>query len=192
MKVYESPNLLSPERALSLTRESRRADWHGKPLPTPLSWSVALDPEALWLVCSLPGGGRSSSTGGEFVEGLWEEDVAELFIKSPNGVYQELNLAPSGAWWSMTLDEYRVRRGTPRRPEVRFMSTSFADDSWSVIAAFYRSSLEVAVSPEALLHVSAMWYREEPWFLSSCPPAGIAPDYHHPGCFEPVVMTSCP
>jgi hypothetical protein len=37
-----------------------------------------------------------------------------------------------------------------------------------------------------------MWYREEPCFLSSRPPPGLAPDYHHPDCFEAVVMALCP
>lgn len=192
MKVYDSPILLTAEQVLALPRESRNVDWYGTPLPTALSWCVALDPEALWFVCALPGGGRSLSSRGEFFEGLWEGDVAELFIKAPSGEYQELNIAPSGAWWSMTLDEYRVRRASPRRPDVRFLSTSVVENSWRVIAAFSRSSLEVAVSSESLLHVSGMWYQDRPSFLSSSPPADLAPDYHHPGCFQPMVLTSCP
>lgn len=192
MKVYESPNPLSAEQALALPRECRRTDWYGTPLPTALSWSIALDPEALWFVCSLPGGGRSLSSHGEFFEGLWEGDVAELFIKSPSGEYQELNIAPSGAWWSMTLDAYRVRRSSSIRPALRYVSTTILGGAWSVVAAFSRSSMEVSVTPQSLLHVSGMWHREPPCFLSSCPPQDLAPDYHHPGCFQPVMMTVCP
>jgi hypothetical protein len=192
MKVYDSLILLSAGQVLELPREFRNADWHNNALPTPLAWSIALDPEVLWFVCSLPGGSCSSSTGGDFFEGLWNEDVAELFIKSPSGVYQEFNIAPSGAWWSMTLDEYRVRRTTPRRPEVRSISTSAKEGEWSVVAAFSRSSIEVVLSPQCHLHVSGMWYKERPCYLSSCPPRGVAPDYHHPECFEPVVIIPCP
>ena len=192
MKVYESPRLLSLELAVGLPREYRSVDWQNNPLPTPFSWAVALDPQTFWFVCALPGGSRTSSSRGEFIEGLWEDDVAELFIKSPSGVYQELNIAPSGAWWSMSLEEYRVRRASPLRPEVRYLSTSVTSGSWSVVAAFSRSSLEIPVTPDVLLHVSGMWYREQPCFLSSCPLQGVAPDYHHPGCFQPVVMLPCP
>lgn len=188
MKVYESSTPLSQEQVLALPRESRVRDWHDAPLPTPLSWSIALDPHALWFVCNLPGGGRSSSTPGAFVEGLWEEDVAELFIKSPSGLYQELNIAPSGAWWSMTLADYRVRREIAQRPHVLSLSTFIEGASWSVVAAFARSTMEVPVAPDSLLHVSGMWYQPQPCYLSSHPASGEAPDYHHRGCFEPVVM----
>jgi len=192
MKVYESQGPLSAEQVLSVPQGSNATDWYGALLPTPLSWCVAIDPEALWFACTLPGGSLCSSVAGEFVEGLWEEDVAELFIKSPSGEYQEINVAPSGAWWAMTLDEYRVRRVSPIRPELRFISTTVAKEHWSVVVAFSRSSMEVAISPQALLHVSGMWYREEPCFLSSRPPSGLDPDYHHPDCFEAVVMVPCP
>jgi hypothetical protein len=192
MKVYESFQPLSPEQVLALPRESRETDWHNNALPTPFAWSVALDPSAFWFVCALPGGGRSASLRGAFVEGLWEEDVAELFIKSPSGVYQELNIAPSGAWWSMTLDEYRVRRESPRRPEVLYISTSINHEQWRHVAAFSRSSLEVPVTPRSTMHVSGMWHRTTPCFLSSRPPPGVDPDYHHPGCFESVLMTEWP
>ncbi|MEN9844976.1 MAG: hypothetical protein RIS36_123 [Pseudomonadota bacterium] len=189
MKVYKSPNLISPEQMLALPRECRGTDWYGTPLPTSLSWSVALDSESLWFVCALPGGERSLASHGEFFEGLWEGDVAELFIKSPSGEYQELNVAPSGAWWSVTFDAYRVRRTLPIRPNLRYISTTISAGEWSVVAAFSRASMEISVTDQSLLHVSGMWYREQPSFLSSCPPQDLAPDYHLPECFQPVVMT---
>jgi hypothetical protein len=191
MKVYESITSLSPDYVRALPREYRATDWNADSLPFPLSWCVALDPDTLWFLCSLAGGERSSSPRGEFVEGLWEDDVAELFIKSPDGTYQELNFAPSGAWWSMTLDDYRVRRTSPRRPEIRHMTTSVVGGQWSVVVGLARASMEVPLTSQSAIHVSGMWYQDEPRYLSSSPPAGIAPDYHHPGCFETVQMLSC-
>ena len=189
MKVYESPTCLSSAQVLGLPRQSREVDWYNAPLPTPLSWCIALDPVALWFACSLPGGGRSSSTTGEFVEGLWEEDVAELFIKSPSGIYQELNVAPSRAWWSMTLSDYRVRSDAAHRPHLLSLSTTIESSWWTVVAGFDRTSIEVPVSSESLLHVSGMWYTPQPTYLSSRPPPGVAPDYHHRECFEAVVLS---
>ena len=192
MKVHESSTQLSQQQALALPRESRASDWHGARLPIPLSWSIALDPQALWFVCTLPGGGRSSSTSGEFVEGLWEEDVAELFIKSPSGAYQELNIAPSGAWWSMTLTDYRVRSEVAQRPHLLSLSTFVDGESWNVVVSLARSTMEVPVSPDSLLHVSGMWYQPQPCYLSSRPAPDEAPDYHHRECFERAVMLPVP
>jgi len=192
MKVYESLLALSVDDLRALPHERREVDWSGTRLPLPFTWCVALDPDTVWFLCSLPGGGRSSSPRGEFVEGLWEEDVAELFIKSPDGSYQELNLAPSGAWWSMTLDEYRIRRSSPRSPEVRHMSTSVLAGGWSVVVGFSRTTLEVPLNSESLLHVSGMWYREPPSYFSSSAPHERAPDYHHSVCFEAVEMVAYP
>ena len=192
MKVYESLTSLSSDDVRELPRESRRIDWSGNPLPRPLTWCVAFDPETLWFFCSLPGGGRSSSLRGEFVEGLWEDDVAELFIKSPAGIYQEFNFAPSGAWWSMTLDEYRLRRSSPKRPEIRDLTTSVSVGEWSVVVGLIRSSMEVPVTAQSCFHVSGMWYRKEPCYLSSSAPHQLAPDYHHGSCFEAAEMIASP
>jgi hypothetical protein len=52
--------------------------------------------------------------------------------------------------------------------------------------------MEVSVVPDSLLHVSGMWYRSQPCYLSSHPALGEAPDYHHRECFERVVMLPVP
>jgi hypothetical protein len=53
-------------------------------------------------------------TGGEFVEGLWERDVVELFLTLPAGnggeeSYLEVNLSPSGDYWFSAFERYRSR-----------------------------------------------------------------------------------
>lgn len=51
---------------------------------------------------------------GSFVEGLWERDVAELFIPNPqSSQYRELNVAPGGAWWFQEFHDYRKRAEPP-------------------------------------------------------------------------------
>ncbi|CAA6825609.1 MAG: Unknown protein [uncultured Thiotrichaceae bacterium] len=47
---------------------------------------------------------------GEYFEGLWEYDVAELFIAADNSDYYiEINLAPNSAWWMMAFSAPRQR-----------------------------------------------------------------------------------
>lgn len=191
--VYSSSRELSVDDARAVPRSSMRTCWNGSALPQPLSWSVALDPRALWFVCELPGGRvcTSQKSHGQFLEGLWDEDVAELFIKGENGAYQEFNLAPSGAWWSMTLSEYRKRRTDSKRPEPLHISTTIGSDRWEVVAAFGRDTLEIPLLPSSRIHVSGMWCRPEPCYLSSHPPSGVAPDYHHSACFQAVSLVAC-
>jgi hypothetical protein len=190
--VHSSSRELSVDEVRALPRSTTGTCWNGAVLPSPLAWSVAVDSHALWFVCELPGGRvcTSQSSHGEFVEGLWNEDVAELFIKGEGGAYQELNLAPSGAWWSMTLSEYRSRVPVPQRPHPRHISTAISDARWEVVAAFDRDTLDVPLLPSSRIHVSGMWYRPEPCYLSSNPPSGRAPDYHHDDCFEAVSFVS--
>jgi predicted amidohydrolase len=49
------------------------------------------------------------SRPGLFMPGLWEHDVAELFIAHPGGRYFEFNLSPNAAWWSCEFKAPRVR-----------------------------------------------------------------------------------
>ena len=49
---------------------------------------------------------------GEFVEGLWEEDVLELYLantEEDEDAYLELNLSKDGAWWGAHFSSYRRR-----------------------------------------------------------------------------------
>lgn len=194
LSLFTSPRDLSVEHARALSRSSQSRCWKGSTLPHPFSWSVAMDPRTLWFVCSLPGGHVYSREEyqGEFVEGLWNRDVAELFIKNPEGRCQEFNVAPSGAWWSMTLSEYRKRDPGAKRPHLSHISCSLKEGSWEVVAAFERCSLDVDIAPNSRIHVSGMWYRPEPTYLSSHPPRGVEPDYHHAECFEPITMVATP
>lgn len=192
--VYTSRAALSLSRARALPRSSRGLCWNSSQLPYPLSWSIAVDPESLWFVCSLPGGRVLASPAGcrAFVEGLWNGDVAELFIKGTDGRYQEFNLAPSGSWWSMTLSDYRKRETSPLRPELSGVELRVEEGQWEVVSSFKRRTLDVDLLPGCRVHVAGMWYRPEPIFLSSHPPSGVKPDYHLHECFEPIALVPVP
>lgn len=139
-------------------------------------------------MCSLPGG--RAVTGechhGDFVEGLWNGDVAELFIMDEDAKYQELNIAPSASWWSMTLGSYRERLSNPKRPVPTLMECALSEGEWEVVASFRRDSLEVPLTPRSRIHVAGMWYRPEAVYLSSNAPLGVDPDYHRVDCFQAV------
>ena len=53
----------------------------------------------------------------EFVTGLWNGNVVELFLGNPKtGRYLEVHLAPSGRWWSCLFTGVRVREVEEGRP----------------------------------------------------------------------------
>jgi hypothetical protein len=85
-------------------------DWHGAPLL--LSFSFLLQPVSIPLTFGavFPPGVRMLGKPGEFVEGLWNESVVELFIHDlASNCYIELNLSPSGAYWGAVFHRYRER-----------------------------------------------------------------------------------
>lgn len=78
-------------------------------------FAVSLDAGKVYFGARFPKGSffDSSFGPGEFVEDLWKKDVAELFIaRIDSSHYQELNLSPSGAWWSAGFSSYRKRSET--------------------------------------------------------------------------------
>jgi len=53
----------------------------------------------------------------EFVTGLWNGNVVELFLHNPdNGRYLEVHLAPTGQWWACVFTAVRVRETEAGRP----------------------------------------------------------------------------
>jgi hypothetical protein len=72
------------------------------------------------------------------------------------------------------------------------MSTSVLAGEWSVVVGFSRTTMEVPLTSDSLLHVSGMLYLEQPFYLSSSAPHELAPDYHHSGCFEAVEIVAYP
>lgn len=54
------------------------------------------------------GPGSQQSRQGRFIENLWRDDVAELFILGYSGQYQEFNFSFDGAWWSAGFSGYRT------------------------------------------------------------------------------------
>lgn len=98
---------------------SREAAW----LPLRQMWAAELEevvPQVRWWIeggrlvwemkTALPLADRATFMPQGFVEGLWEQDVAEFFIVDRRtGHYQEFNLSPGGAWWSACFRAPRVR-----------------------------------------------------------------------------------
>ncbi len=185
--VAESRALLVPEQLSHLPTQSEPLSWDGHSLPYPLQWLIVRDPRRLWFVASAPGGADfdRQHAAGDFVEGLWERDVAEVFIKESSGRYQEFNVSPGGAWWSVVLSSYRTRE--VKQPEMLdpIIRTEVGEGRWRALLGVDLSSLAVDLSESSLLHVSGITQKPQRLFFSSQPVPTVEPDFHHPDAFAP-------
>lgn len=87
-------------------------DLSGATLSEPIRFGLALSANNLYFGYAQPirDGVFTRRPAGEFYEGLWEEQVLELFLTADSGdAYQEFNLSPSGAWWTQLFTSHRVR-----------------------------------------------------------------------------------
>jgi hypothetical protein len=128
---------------------------------------------------------------GDFVEGLAERDVVELFIMDESGCYQEFHVSPAGAWWSCYFTGYRQRSDIALDGRPSSVSAQQEAGGWSAEIVYPRAALRVLVNEKSLVHVTAIAsISGERRFLSSAPVSGIAPDFHRRECFQPIELVS--
>ena len=198
---FTSEAALTLDRVLSLPRQEIYRPWpllqqqEGviESLAFPIKWSIARDSKALWFCASIPGAPvhDSSLKSGEFIEGLWEADVAEFFLRDgETGAYQEFNVSPAGAWWTCYFSAYRQRAAVNHCPETICTHAASDGSGWEIAFAVRSDELSVALSRNTQLHVC--FIRALPIdaskqeFFSSRPVSGIEPDFHCAEVFAPI------
>lgn len=126
---------------------------------------------------------------GRFVEGLWEKDVAELFLSGPGDAYQEINISPTGAWWSALFSGYRERSQTVEFPVE--IEVERDDKLWQVSFSTAVENLnpwsglewsEYRASPAAILHGSEPSFFAWNWN----PNKDGEPDFHRKDLLKPL------
>jgi hypothetical protein len=171
-----------------------RRDWFGEPLEETPAFRLVLDKDALSLLATARKVPYSAPLAGPgtFYEGLWEHDVAELFLVNPdNGFYWELHVAPSGAWWSCLFDEPRVRAEVSNDPPDGVETDSLEGvKHWET-----RITVPLASLPAALAFNPARTRGNVCFCLGSAPrqryasfaaPVPGEPDFHLPDQWLPL------
>lgn len=122
---------------------------------------------------------------GQFVEGLWESDVAEFFVSGGGQDYQEVNISPTGAWWSAQFSNYRERSRVSEFDvsiqskvgsglwEVRFETALSNLFPWRDCAPQARR-----ISPTAIL------FDTKPHYFAWNHNSGGEPDFHRADLFK--------
>jgi hypothetical protein len=148
-----------------------------------MEFAVCITPESLVF------GGITASVArydpawsrGAFAEGLWRNDVWELFIKEENSQrYVELNLAPSGAWWACLFTSYRIPDSHTSMliPNVT-IEQRMLPHTWQAMMVFPRNGLPIHTDLDGQPTMNACTIQGQPRrFYSHAPPSTEQPDFH--------------
>lgn len=168
-------------------------DWNGAAVEPPAAFSVAVDPVRLWFVSAhgRPARLHPAARPGRFTAGLWQHDVAELFVADPaSGRYLEFNLAPNGAWWSCEFTGPRVRAEEVEVafPEVAAFAELAPDGGWVAAMSVPLDLLRARVGfgEGSVANVTFIVGSPEQRFLSAADLGGGEPDFHRPEKFPKV------
>ncbi len=166
-------------------------DWRGDPVVPAAAFALAMDPHRLWFVAHhrRPASIHPQARPGRFLPGLWQYDVAELFLADvSSGRYFEFNLAPNGAWWSCEFIAPRVRAEACEiaMPDVATFADLAADGSWLAAMAIPLDLLRARLDFGPATHANVTMIIGSPGqrFLTAADLGGEVPDFHQPSGFS--------
>jgi hypothetical protein len=161
-------------------------DWYGIALQTPPQWGLVLTEDSLIFRGKLSTAPNciAPDKSGDFVEGLWEADVAELFLLNPKtGYYIEFNLGPKGAWWCCTFESPRVRTNTgPEKLTGVKTTAAFSESAWDSVLKIPLKSLptRLVFDPETTKGNITFCVGVPQHFVSLADLGDGVPDFHRP------------
>ena len=127
------------------------SDWFGEPPAAAADFILAANQTCLFFGarCEQTPCFERRAASGEFFEGLWLYDVAELFIREPGTLrYQEWNLAPNGAYWSMYFSDILQRAKTEFRSPGGVQTYSKIElQSWQAALSIPFSAFSFPLNP---------------------------------------------
>ncbi len=187
LPVYISPVPLSAGQVASLNPLVLAGDWEGKITDWDVHFVFAVDPERIHYHASMPVGpglalkNPPAPHKNEFFEGLWEDDVAEFFIKSDTaGSYQEFNLSPDGRWWSAHFSAYRERTGVNcgMNGVKTFSKCGDKRAFWGMSIPRSELKVDIGFSPASRMFITAIVNTPDQEFLIWSAPPSPTPDFH--------------
>lgn len=178
-KIHRVDQTFSLEQITSLPQERIQRDWFGDPPHCDISFVVACSETHLFF------GGEVASLAryepnlhsGQFVEGLWNQDVLELFVGIQNSsAYLELNLAPSGAWWCCYFDNYRQRSTRQSNSPRAQILLGKNEQVWRAALAFPLSQIEDKINTNTIVFCTILGDPRR--FYTNVHPPPTTPDFH--------------
>lgn len=164
-------------------------DWNGDSLMPAARFRLVEDPTHLWLIAGREKPAKPHPTGdcGAFQAELWQHDVAELFIASPDiKNYLEFNLSPSGAWWAAGFSEPRQPWPLEGLPEVLTHALEGDAGQWVAALGIPLDWLRQIIGwgPDSPLNITFILDSPHQRFLSASDLGLGEPDFHRPQGFR--------
>lgn len=192
MTIFTSPTPLSWGN-LDVPLLGMDKDLAGEAMLPAAAFSLVMDPQRLWFLASHRAAAslHPDARPGGFLAGLWQHDVAELFLADPeSGRYLEINLAPNGAWWTCEFTAPRVRADEVdiAMPDVATFSELAADGTWVAAMSLPLDLLRARIrfGGTTLANVTMILGTPAQRFLSASDMGPGEPDFHQPGRFQQV------
>jgi hypothetical protein len=165
-------------------------DWHGAAVTPAAGYALACDADDLWFIAHhrAPAMAHPRARPGAFLAGLWEHDVAEVFLAdSESGRYLEFNLAPNAAWWSCEFTAPRMRADEAEIafPDVRTWADLAPDGAWVAAMAIPLDVLRARINFGETTRANVCMCLGAPAlrYLTATDLGGGAPDFHQPEKF---------
>lgn len=194
LPVYKVSTTISFDRLFELPQNQIEYDWFGERVKNTLTFVVAVDPDRILLGTKVDAAPwyDPAHQQGQFIEGLWNKDVAEIFLASSSSpVYQEINLGPSGAWWSCFFSKYRKRDTSGfRMPEGVTTHSKIGPASWEAAIAIPLSqfSFPLDLEGDTRANVSFVIGKAKRQYLTWANIQQREPDFHRAEDFENIDM----
>jgi len=191
LPVLTSNKRLSIKQLKKATWSHIEIDLSGASANKGARFVVGVDFESLFFLASakLPTNCDNSLSAGRFKVELWKLDVAELFIaEDKTDRYQEFNLSPTGAWWSMGFDHYRSEAAN-FRPPTNVVCTSWGDNErWysSIVVPRQELWIDCSWTDRSRANVCFILGEGKRSFLSWEKLESESPDFHLTEQFEAI------
>jgi hypothetical protein len=194
LPCYLSDSALSYEKLQSYKTSSIQKDWFGGKADVPRTFVLACDPQSIWFYayCKEAANYDAKFKLGHFAEGLWNFDVAEIFIcDDTTKAYQEFNLSPNGAWWTSAFSDYRARTETLLyQTEGPSCFSTIEPDFWKACIRVPRSflSLKASFTEKTRANISFVQSKPEIRYFSWAKIPSEKPDFHKSQGYEHLEM----
>lgn len=198
LPVYKVSSALSFDKLFELPENQIEYDWFGERVKNPVAFVVAVDPDRMYLGAKVEANPwyDPTHTLGQYVEGLWNKDCAELFLSSSTSpVYQEFNLGPTGAWWSHSFSKYRKRDSSGFKvPQGVTTFSQIGSASWRAALSIPLNQFSVPLDLEdtTRANVSFVVGKAKRQYLTWANIQQREPDFHRAEDFENVDLISQP
>lgn len=188
LPIYVSQKILSISDLSKFPSFKIQNGWLSGQDNQPPEFTLAVDPQNFLFSFHANSKPRhNSEKQGAFVSGLWNYDVAEIFLKDDDSdSYQEFNLSPSGAWWTQCFESYRKPSSQKTNQEQVQTFSEINKDNWEVGIIIPKNILGIncSFSENSKANICAILGQNPRNYFSYNSVTSNKPDFHEESNFK--------